>query len=234
MAKEVAWATNEELSGANARLKAALEKIDLALKRSGRPAGSAKLTAVTKQRSPIEIENLILAGQTIFGENRVQEAASKWPALKTKYPNLSLRLIGPLQSNKVRNACSLFDAIETLDRPSLAAALASEFARTGAAPELYVQVNIGQEPQKAGVSIKNADQFIKSCRQEYGLIIAGLMCIPPIHKQAAPFFALLADIAHRNDVTQLSMGMSADYEIAVQLGATRVRLGAALFQDLRS
>lgn len=231
MVSDRADAAQQELTRDCARLELALSKIDHALKRYGRPIGSAKLTAVTKSRSESQIEALIFAGQAIFGENRVQEATTKWRALKAKHNGLNLRLIGPLQTNKVRDACSLFDAIETLDRPSLAAALANEFARTGITRELYIQVNVGEEPQKAGVSLDRVDDFIKSCREEYQLTVSGLMCIPPVKRQAAPFFALLASIAQRNEIQELSMGMSADYEIAIQLGATRVRLGSALFDD---
>jgi PLP dependent protein len=233
MGSERVGKAQKELAFSGARLEFALGEIERALKRCGRPSGSALLTAVTKQRSESQIEALILAGQTVFGENRVQEAATKWPELKAKHDQVRLRLIGPLQTNKVRAACSLFDAIETLDRPSLALALAKEFARMGATRELYVQVNVGEEAQKAGVSLDQVDNFIKSCRQEYGLAISGLMCIPPAKTQAAPFFALLSSIARRNGILELSMGMSADYEIAIQLGATRVRLGSALFNDVR-
>jgi pyridoxal phosphate enzyme (YggS family) len=223
----------EELADASARLRTVQSRIEQALKRSGRPVDSAKLTAVTKQRSASEIENLILAGQDVFGENRVQEAAGKWPILKAKHPGISLRLIGPLQTNKVRDACKLFDAIETLDRPSLAAALSKEFKRTGVSCDLYVQVNVGEEPQKAGVSLDEVDEFIKLCREGFGLMVSGLMCIPPAQKPAAPFFALLSEIARRNDLSHLSMGMSSDYETALQLGATRVRVGTALFEKPR-
>lgn len=233
MAMEGADGAQGELADASARLKKVRDRIDRALERAGRPVGSTCLTVVTKNRSAPAIEALISAGQTVFGENRVQESATKWPILKAKHPSISLRLIGPLQTNKVRDACSLFDAIETLDRPTLAAALAKEFTRTGVIRELYVQVNVGEEPQKAGVSLHEVDKFLKACRTEFGLRISGLMCIPPAKKQAAPFFALLADIAQRNEISQLSMGMSADYEIAIQLGATRVRLGTALFADIR-
>ena len=215
------------------RLSFINERIARCLDLSGRAPGSVCLTAVTKQRSAAEIQALILAGQRVFGENRVQEAARKWPSLRKIHPHLDLRLIGPLQSNKVREACAVFDAIETLDRPSLAEALAKEFARIGIVRELYVQVNVGDEPQKAGVSLSEADQFIQRCRSEYHLNIAGLMCIPPAGQQAAPYFALLSKIARRHGLEQLSMGMSADFEIAIQLGAMRVRIGNALFQAAR-
>lgn len=215
------------------RLSFIEDRIAKCLELSGRAPGSVRLTAVTKQRSQTEIEALILAGQRVFGENRVQEAARKWPSLREAHPNLELRLIGPLQSNKVREACSVFDALETLDRPSLAEALAREFSRTGIARELYIQVNVGDEPQKAGVSLSEADQFIERCRSEYQLNITGLMCIPPAGHPAAPYFALLSKIARRHALEQLSMGMSGDFEIAVQLGATRVRIGNALFEASR-
>jgi pyridoxal phosphate enzyme (YggS family) len=174
---------------------------------------------------------VIEAGERIFGENRVQEAHGKWPDLKAEYPDLELHLIGPLQTNKARDAVALFDAIETLDRPSLAKVLAAEIQRAGRAPKLFVQVNTGAEPQKAGVLPREADGFIAQCRSEFGLDPVGLMCIPPLDEQASPHFALLNKIAARNGLTQLSMGMSADFELAIQLGATHVRIGSAIFGE---
>jgi len=174
---------------------------------------------------------VIAAAEHIFGENRVQEAHAKWPALKAEHPDLELHLIGPLQTNKAREAVALFDAIETLDRPSLAKVLAAEIQRAGRAPKLFVQVNTGAEPQKAGVLPQEADAFIAQCRNEYGLAPAGLTCLPPIDEQVSPHFALLAKIAARNGLTELSMGMSADYALAIQLGATYVRIGSAIFGE---
>ena len=165
----------------------------------------------------------------MFGENRVQEAAAKWPALRSAYPGLELRLIGPLQSNKAKEAVALFDVIETLDRPSLAQAIGEQIGKQGRSPRLYVEVNTGDEPQKAGVGPKDADAFIRSCREKYGLKISGLMCVPPLGEQASPHFALLAQIAKRNGVSDLSMGMTADFPLAIQLGATHVRIGSAIF-----
>jgi len=197
----------------------------------GRDPADVRLLCVTKTVPPERIRPVIAAGERIFGENRVQEAHAKWPALKAEHPDLELHLIGPLQTNKAREAVALFDAIETLDRPSLAKVLAAEIQRAGRAPKLFVQVNTGAEPQKAGVLPQEADAFIAQCRNEYGLAPAGLMCLPPIDEQVSPHFALLAKIAARNGLTELSMGMSADYALAIQLGATYVRIGSAIFGE---
>jgi len=197
----------------------------------GRDPADVRLLCVTKTVPPERIRPVIAAGERIFGENRVQEAHSKWPALKAEHPDLELHLIGPLQTNKAREAVALFDAIETLDRPSLAKVLAAEIQRAGRAPKLFVQVNTGAEPQKAGVLPQEAEAFIAQCRNEYGLAPAGLMCLPPIDEQVSPHFALLAKIAARNGLTELSMGMSADYALAMQLGATYVRIGSAIFGE---
>jgi pyridoxal phosphate enzyme (YggS family) len=190
-----------------------------------------RLVCVTKTVPAERIGRVIEAGERIFGENRVQEAQGKWPPLKAEHPDLEVHLIGPLQTNKAREAVALFDAVETLDRPSLAKVLAAEIQRAGRAPKLFVQVNTGAESQKAGVLPQQADAFIAQCRTEYGLKPTGLMCIPPVDEQASPHFALLAKIAARNGLTELSMGMSADYELAVQLGATYVRIGSAIFGE---
>jgi pyridoxal phosphate enzyme (YggS family) len=171
------------------------------------------------------------AGQRVFGENRVQEAKAKWPALKAGQPDIELHLIGPLQSNKAKEAVALFDAIHTLDRPSLCEALAKEIARQGKHPLLFVEVNTGAEPQKAGVLPQDADSFIGRCRESYGLEISGLMCIPPVAEAPAPHFALTAKIAARNGLKLLSMGMSADFALAVEFGATHVRVGSAIFGE---
>jgi hypothetical protein len=200
----------------------------------GRDPASIRLVAVSKTFSADEVwPTIAQAGQTLFGENRVQEAQPKWRDLRTRASELGktveLHLIGPLQSNKAREAVETFDAIQTVDREKIAAALAEAMAKTGRKPRLFIQVNTGAEPQKAGVAPSEADAFIASCRDKYGLAIAGLMCIPPLGEQASPHFALLGVIAKRNGLEELSMGMSADWELAVQLGATYVRVGSAIF-----
>jgi pyridoxal phosphate enzyme (YggS family) len=197
----------------------------------GRDPKDVRLVCVTKTVPPQRIAPVIEAGERTFGENRVQEAHGKWPALKADFPEIALHLIGPLQTNKAREAVALFDVIETLDRPSLAKVLVAEIQRVGRAPKLFVQVNTGAEPQKAGILPQDADAFIAQCRAEFGLDPVGLMCIPPLEEQASPHFALLAKIAARNGLTQLSMGMSADYQLAIQLGATHVRIGSAIFGE---
>ena len=187
------------------------------------------LIAVSKTFGAEAIEPVIAAGQKVFGENRVQEAKAKWPALKASHPDIELHLIGPLQSNKAKEAVALFDAIHTVDRPSLCEALAKEIARQSRHPLLFAEINTGAEAQKAGVLPENADAFLHACRKAYGLEISGLMCIPPINEAPAPHFALTAKIAERNGLKLLSMGMSADFAIAVQFGATHVRVGSAIF-----
>ena len=181
---------------------------------------------MSKQQPLEAVEPVLAAGQRVFGENRVQEALARW---SDRREGVELRLIGPLQSNKAREAVGFFDVIETLDRPSLAEALAREIGRLGRAPRLYVQVNIGEEPQKAGVPPTEADAFIAACREAYGLNVEGLMCIPPAGEAPGPYFALLGKIAARNGISQLSMGMSDDYETAIRFGATSVRVGSAIF-----
>ena len=204
-----------------------LRRIDRAASAAGRPPGSVTLVAVSKQQPWDHIAPILAAGQAVFGENRVQEATERWAHRRD---GLELRLIGPLQTNKARDALALFDVIETLDRDRLARVLAEEIARRGGpAPRLYVQVNTGEEPQKAGVAPDAADGFIRACRETYGLSVEGLMCIPPEAEPPGPHFALLAKIAARNGLTGLSMGMSGDYETAVRFGATSVRVGSALF-----
>lgn len=187
------------------------------------------LIAVSKTFDAQAIEPVIAAGQKVFGENRVQEGKAKWPALKAAHPDIELHLIGPLQSNKAKEAVALFDAIHTVDRPSLCSALAKEITRQNRRPLLFAEINTGAEPQKAGVLPEEADAFLRACREDYGLEISGLMCIPPIEEAPAPYFALTAKIAQRNGVKLLSMGMSADYAMAVQFGATHVRVGSAIF-----
>lgn len=205
------------------------EKIVRACRDHGRDPAEVTLIAVSKTFAASDIEPVIAAGQTVFGENRVQEAKAKWPPLLEKSRGLQLHLIGPLQSNKAKEAVALFDAIHSLDRESLCEALAKEIAKQSRAPLLFVQVNTGAEPQKAGVVPEKADAFIAKCRDHYGLRIDGLMCIPPVEEAAAPHFALTAKIARRNGLTKLSMGMSADFEHAIALGATHVRVGSAIF-----
>ncbi len=211
------------------RLAAVQRRIARAARECGRSAEDVRLVCVTKTVPAERIATIIAAGCQDFGENRVQEAAEKWPALRRAHPEFCLRLIGPLQTNKVRDAVRLFDAIESVDRPKLAAELAKEMARSGKTPRVYVQVNIGEEPQKAGVLPEAADEFIRYCRESLELNIEGLMCIPPAHQLASPYFALLAKLAARNGLKRLSMGMTSDFELAIQLGATEVRIGSAIF-----
>ena len=194
-----------------------------------RPTGDVTLVAVSKTFGVEAIAPVIAAGQRVFGENRVQEAFSKWPALRDRHPGLELHLIGPLQSNKAKEAVALFDAIHSVDRPSICEALAKEIVSQKRRPQLFVQLNTGEEPQKAGVAPAEADAFIARCREKYGLPISGLMCIPPVDEAPAPHFALTAKIAARNGLANLSMGMSADFAIAIAFGATHVRVGSAIF-----
>ena len=213
------------------RLAAVRHDIARACRDAGRPTGSVALVAVSKTFGPEAIAPVIAAGQRVFGENRVQEAKAKWPALKERHPDIELHLIGPLQSNKAREAVALFDAIHSLDRASLAEALAKEIARQGRSPLLFVEINTGGEPQKAGVLPDQADEFLNDCRDKYGLKVSGLMCLPPADEPPAPHFALTAKIAHRNKMNLLSMGMSADFAAAIAMGSTHVRIGTAIFGD---
>ena len=210
------------------RLKTILARIAAAAKATGRDPAAVDLVAVSKQQPWTSIEPILAAGQNTFGENRVQEAAARWA---DRRDGVSLRLIGPLQTNKTAEAVALFDVIETLDRPKLARALADAFGKTGVVRGLYVQINTGEEPQKSGVIPPQADAFIDACRTEFGLRIDGLMCVPPQDEEPALHFALLAKIARRNGLERLSMGMSGDFETAVRFGATSVRVGSALFGD---
>jgi pyridoxal phosphate enzyme (YggS family) len=194
-----------------------------------RDPASVQLVAVSKTFDADAIEPVIAQGQRVFGENRVQEAMAKWPALREKFSNIELHLIGPLQSNKAKEAVAFFDAIHVVDRPSLCAALAREIEKQGKRPLLFAEINTGAEPQKAGVLPENADAFLRECRDSYNLTIGGLMCIPPHDEAPAPHFALTAKIAARNGLKLLSMGMSADFPIAIQFGATHVRVGSAIF-----
>jgi pyridoxal phosphate enzyme (YggS family) len=211
------------------RLRLIEEEILLAARAANRAAKSIRLVAVTKTVPPEVIEQAIAEGQRCFGENRVQDATSKWPDLRERHHGIELHLVGPLQSNKVREAVALFDVIETVDRPKLARALAEEMARAGKRPRLFVQVNTGEEPQKAGVLPADADAFVALCRVTFGLVIDGLMCIPPFDEEPAMHFALLAKIAARVGVKDLSMGMSGDFVRAIPFGATYVRVGTAIF-----
>ena len=212
-----------------ARLAEVREHISRAAGDCGRDPASVTLVCVSKTYPAEHLLPALDAGERVFGENRVQEAQGKWPQLRERYAGLDLHLIGPLQTNKAADAVAIFDTIETVDRPKIARALADATRKVGRCPRLFLQVNTGAEPQKAGVLPEEADAFVASCRGEYGLSVDGLMCIPPIDDQAAPHFALLATIAARNGITGLSMGMSADYELAIPLGATHVRVGSAIF-----
>jgi pyridoxal phosphate enzyme (YggS family) len=216
---------------AAARLAEVRRKMAQACVEAGRDPGAVTLVAVSKTFGTEAIEPVIAAGQRVFGENRVQEAKAKWPALLTRYPDIALHLIGPLQSNKAKEAVALFDALHAVDRPSLCAALAKEIEKQGRHPLLFVEINTGAEPQKAGVLPEAADGFLRDCRDTYGLTIQGLMCIPPLDEAPAPHFALTAKIAARNGLKLLSMGMSADYETAIRFGATHVRVGSAIFGE---
>jgi pyridoxal phosphate enzyme (YggS family) len=205
------------------------QDIARACEHARRDRSSVTLIAVSKTFDAPAIVPVIAAGQRVFAENRVQEAKAKWPGLMSAYPDIALHLIGPLQSNKAREAVALFDAIHSVDRSSICEALAKEIDSQKRRPQLFVQLNTGEEPQKAGVAPAEADAFIASCREKYGLPISGLMCIPPVDDAPAPHFALTAKIAERNGLKGLSMGMSADFAIAIQFGATHVRVGSAIF-----
>jgi pyridoxal phosphate enzyme (YggS family) len=212
-----------------ARLAAVSSDIARACRDANRDVATVTLVAVSKTFSADAIEPVIEVGHRVFGENRVQEAKGKWPALIAAHPGLALHLIGPLQSNKAKEAVALFDAIHSVDRDSLCEALAKEIAAQGRTPLLFAQVNTGSEAQKAGVAPQDADAFLKRCADQYGLKISGLMCIPPVDDAPGPHFALTAKIAKRNGLKLLSMGMSADFVTAIELGATHVRVGSAIF-----
>lgn len=204
-------------------------RIAAAARAAGRDAASIDLVAISKQQPDANVEAVLLAGQRHFGENRVQEAMARWSPLRPRFPDMRLRLVGPLQSNKAREAVAFFDAIDSLDRPKLAAALADAAQKEGACPDILVQVNTGEEEQKAGVTPAEADAFIEESRGVYGLPVRGLMCIPPVDEEPAMHFALLTKIAARNGLSELSMGMSGDFETAIRFGATMVRVGSAVF-----
>jgi pyridoxal phosphate enzyme (YggS family) len=207
------------------------ERIAAAAKAAGRAPASIELLAVSKTHGTELIEQAIAAGQSAFGENRVQEAAAKYPELKVRYPDLRLHLIGPLQTNKAKDAVRLFDVIETLDRPRLAEVLAAAMQKEGRRPDLFVQVNTGEEPQKGGVAPAEADRFIADARERWNLPVVGLMCIPPLDEEPSLHFALLREIGRRNGLDRLSMGMSGDYETAIRFGATEIRVGTAIFGE---
>ena len=219
------------MSGGADRLAEVRQRIAVAARAAGRDPASVTLVAVSKTHGAERVGELLEVGHRVFGENRVQEAEEKFPALKARYPDIELHLIGPLQTNKARDAVALFDVIQSVDRERLAATLAKEMARAGRRPDCYIQVNTGEEPQKAGVLPADVDGFVAACRDSHELPVVGLMCIPPLDEEAALHFALLAKMAARNGLAKISMGMSADYETAIRLGATHVRVGTALFGE---
>jgi hypothetical protein len=212
-----------------ANLAAVRSRIAAAAQAANRAPAEVRLVAVSKTFDATAVAAALACGQTVFGENRVQEAQAKFPALRAAHPQLELHLIGPLQTNKARDAVALFDVIQSVDRPKLAAALAAEMTRAGRRVRCFIQVNTGSEPQKAGVAPDAADAFIAETREKHGLVVEGLMCIPPADDEPAPHFALLREIARRNGLTALSMGMSGDFETAIRFGATHVRVGSAIF-----
>jgi len=212
-----------------ANLTAVRGRIEAAARAAGRAPESVALVAVSKTHPAAIVRDALAAGHRVFGENRVQEAQAKYPALREAYPDLALHLIGPLQTNKVREALAIFDVIESVDRPRLAQALAKEMNHSGRRPPCLIEVNTGEEARKAGILPADADGFIVECRDRVGLSILGLMCVPPIDEEPAPHFALLREIARRNELKVLSMGMSADFEKAIRFGATHVRVGTAIF-----
>lgn len=218
--------TFEHIAGNLAAVKA---RIAAQAKAWNRAPGEVHLVAVGKTHPAEAIAAALAAGHRLFGENRVQEAAAKFPALRARFPDLKLHLIGPLQTNKIKQAIEVCDAIETVDRDKLAQGIAAELAKSGKRIDLFIQVNTGEEAQKAGIPPREADDFIRRCREDYALPVVGLMCIPPAEEHPAPHFALLGEIAKRHGLAQLSMGMSGDYELAIQLGATHVRVGTAIF-----
>ena len=214
-----------------ANLAAVRNRIAAAAAAAGRTADSVTLVAVSKTHPAAAVREALAAGHRVFGENRVQEAEAKYPALREAFPDLALHLIGPLQTNKVRDAVALFDVIETVDRPRLAEALAKEMERSGRRLPCLIEVNTGEEPQKAGIFPAEADDFIIECRDRLGLPIEGLMCVPPLDEEPALHFALLREIARRTALAILSMGMSADFEKAIRFGASHVRIGSAIFGE---
>lgn len=221
--------TTSETAATDHALALIRSRIAAAAKSAGRSPESVTLVAISKTFEAPDILPVLEAGQRVFGENRVQEAQAKWPALKGRFPDIELHLVGPLQSNKAKEAVALFDAIHSIDRPKIAKAIADEMARQGRRLMLFVQVNTGEEPQKAGVMPRETATFVNYCRDELKLEIAGLMCIPPVEEEPAVHFAFLAKLAKENGLTGLSMGMSDDFETAIQFGATHMRVGSAIF-----
>ena len=221
--------THHTYDAVSANLVAVRAHIAEAARAVGHDPGAVRLVAVSKQQPRAAVEAALAAGQRVFGENRVQEAQAKFPELRAAWPDLRLHLLGPLQSNKAGDAVALFDAIESVDRPKIARALAAEITAQGRRPELFVQVNTGEEPQKAGVPPREVDDFVRWCRDELGLPVVGLMCIPPQDEDPTLHFALLAETAARLDLPEVSMGMSGDFDTAVRLGATQVRVGTGVF-----
>jgi pyridoxal phosphate enzyme (YggS family) len=217
------------MSDAVEQLMGVKAKIAAAARAANRDGTAVRLVAVSKTFDADYIRPVVEAGQPVFGENRVQEAQGKWPALKAEFPDIELHLIGPLQSNKAKEAVALFDTIETVDREKIAAELAKEIAKQGRSPKLFVQVNTGSEPQKAGIEPREAVAFVNRCRDVHKLVIEGLMCLPPADENPGPHFALLEKLAREAGVEKLSMGMSGDYEVAIAFGATGVRVGSAIF-----
>jgi PLP dependent protein len=212
-----------------ANLAAVRQRIEAAARAAGRTPDGVTLVAVTKTHPAASVRAALAAGHRVFGENRVQEAQAKYPQLREEFPDLALHLIGPLQTNKVRDAIATFDVIESLDRPRLAQALAKEMDRSGRHLPCLIEVNTGEEPQKSGIMPVQADEFIADCRERFGLRVVGLMCVPPLDEEPAPHFALLREIARRHGLEILSMGMSADFDKAIRFGATHVRVGTAIF-----
>jgi PLP dependent protein len=214
-----------------ANLAAVRHRIEAAARAADRAAEDVTLVAVSKTHPTASVRAALAAGHRVFGENRVQEGEAKFPQLREEFPDLTLHLIGPLQTNKVRDAIATFDVIETVDRPRLALALVKEMERSGRRPPCLIEVNTGEEPQKAGIMPAEADAFIAECRDRLGLPVIGLMCVPPLDEEPAPHFALLREIARRHGLAVLSMGMSADFEKAIRFGATHVRIGTAIFGE---
>ncbi|MEQ8193087.1 MAG: YggS family pyridoxal phosphate-dependent enzyme [Rhodospirillales bacterium] len=229
MARKIMEAESHDIPDVAQNLAVVQARIREAAGAAGRDAAEVTLVAVSKTHGIDRIMPALQAGQRVFGENRVQEAAEKWPLLRRTFPDVVLHLIGPLQTNKAKQAADLFDVIETLDRPKLARALATHTQAIGKAPDCFVQINTGEEPQKAGVIPAEADGFIAACRNDYELPVKGVMCIPPADEEPSLHFMLLREIAARNGLEKLSMGMSADYDVAVRFGATHVRVGTAIF-----
>ncbi len=219
----------DHIADAAARLADVAARVAAAAEAAGRDAGAITVIAVSKTFEPQAIELVLGAGHRIFGENRVQEAAGKWPALQARFADTELHLIGALQSNKAAEAAAMFDVVHSLDRDKLARELAKAIEQQGRAPQLFLQVNTGEEPQKAGIGPKEAGDFLALCRDEHGLAVSGLMCLPPFDEASGPHFALLQKLAGELDLPNLSMGMSGDFETAIAFGATHIRVGTAIF-----